>query len=180
MTFINPSYIFISARCVIHMCRLYRSVHKSTINNLHLCNIGLPNWCQNVLAAFILVYGKLVLRVPHFVQPWIVGVSGQNWLFICIPRAWAPSQYKDCLFRYDDFHYKDKTVVFMVGIPMLVQRRIYIETVPECNQDATCNLSAYFPDMLWMYVLAFVHICEYDYVYVIIVGLCNFRGFTRV
>ena len=45
-------------------------------------------------------------------------------------RTWALSQYKDGLSNYRDFHYEDKTVIFIIGIPILVRRYLYTETVP--------------------------------------------------
>ena len=40
----------------------------------------------------------------------------------------TPSRYKDGLSRYEDFHYKD--IIFIIVIPVLVRRRLYIQTVP--------------------------------------------------
>ena len=46
----------------------------------------------------------------------------------------VPSQHRDDLSSYGEFHYKDKTVVrsliFMTGFPMLVRRCLYIGTDP--------------------------------------------------
>ena len=41
LNFMNHFYIDIRACCIIYMCSLYHSVHKSTINNQNLYNIGL-------------------------------------------------------------------------------------------------------------------------------------------
>ena len=42
----NPSYIYITACCIVYICSLYHSVQKFTINNPNLCIIGLEifNW----------------------------------------------------------------------------------------------------------------------------------------
>ena len=40
LNFRNLCYNHIKACYVIYMCSLYHSVHKSTINNPNLCNIG--------------------------------------------------------------------------------------------------------------------------------------------
>ena len=46
-------------------------------------------------------------------------------------------QFQDCLLRYWDYHYKDKTVVrashFIMGIPILTRQHLYIETTPRVS-----------------------------------------------
>ena len=63
--------------------------------------------------------------------------SKQSWRSFCLfiirnfllSIIWAPSQYRDGLSRYGDLHYKDKTD-FIMGIPTLVRRHLYIEAGP--------------------------------------------------
>ena len=55
LNFLNPSYIYIRACNIIHMCNLYHSVHKSTMNNANLWKIGLKifswmYWFENLFS----------------------------------------------------------------------------------------------------------------------------------
>ena len=53
----------------------------------------------------------------------------------------APFQYKDNLFRYRDFHYKDKSIwdclIFLMGIPILGRWCLRTETNPIRTKIAT-------------------------------------------
>ena len=85
-----------------------------------------------------LQYTELILGLRPANESWL-GASLESALNIYCKdefKIWSPSQYKDCLSGYVDFHHKDK--IFIMGISILARRYLYFETGP---WSLLCNMS---------------------------------------
>ena len=77
----------------------------------------------NVLTLLVLMleYSRNILTVDPLAP--CVARSSAIMVWTLYDRSWALSQFKDCLFMYGDFHFKDKTL--LMGIPILVRQHLY-------------------------------------------------------
>ena len=62
-----------------------------------------------------------------------VGPMLAPWILLSGIITWVPFQYKDHIFCYSNFHFKDKHscdhLIFITGFPILVRWHLHIETV---------------------------------------------------
>ena len=89
-------------------------------------SISYPQWGSTTLTSYPqwgTIHSSLLVREIHVTHDTVnvTQISQKSGLFQC----------KGSLSRYEEFHHNDKTVTsFIMGIPKLVGRHLYIETAP--------------------------------------------------